>query len=94
MIKSVRNRCVIEVFGGVLCVVTLLFGFSVGVRASVIGLNQISSFFLLIKVHQRTWTDFDEIELHPIFLETLTDFDGNQPIKIEYSDSVLYFLDF
>ena len=24
--KSVRNRCVIEVFGGVLCVVTLLFG--------------------------------------------------------------------
>ena len=25
--KSVRNRCVIEVFGGVLCVVTLLFGF-------------------------------------------------------------------
>ena len=25
--KSVRNRCVIEVFCGVLCVVTLLFGF-------------------------------------------------------------------
>ena len=25
--KSVRNRCVIEVFGGVLYVVTLLFGF-------------------------------------------------------------------
>ena len=25
--KSVRNRCVIEVFGGVFCVVTLLFGF-------------------------------------------------------------------
>ena len=24
--KSVHNRCVIEVFGGVLCVVTLLFG--------------------------------------------------------------------
>ena len=33
-------------------------------------------------------------ELDPIFLETLTDFDGNQPIKIEYSDSVLYFIDF
>ena len=44
--KSVRNRCVIEVFGGVLYVVTLLFGFSVGVRASVIGLSQISSFSL------------------------------------------------
>ena len=38
--------------------------------------------------------DFDGIELNPIFLETLTDFDGNPPIKIEYSDSVLYFLDF
>ena len=25
--KSVCNRCVIEVFGGVLCVVTLLFGY-------------------------------------------------------------------
>ena len=25
--KSVRNRCVIEVSGGVFCVVTLLFGF-------------------------------------------------------------------
>ena len=25
--KSVRNRCLIEVFGGVLCVLTLLFGF-------------------------------------------------------------------
>ena len=44
--KSVRNRCVIEVFGGVLCVVTLLFGFSVGEMASVIGLSQISSFSL------------------------------------------------
>ena len=45
--KSVRNRCVIEIFGGVLYVVTLLFGFSVGVRASVIGLSQISSFSLM-----------------------------------------------
>ena len=26
--KSARNRCVIEVFGGVFCVVTLLLGFS------------------------------------------------------------------
>ena len=43
--KSVRNRCVIEVFGGVFYVVTLLFGFFVGVGAFVIGLSQISSFF-------------------------------------------------
>ena len=34
--KSVRNRCVIEVFGGVFCVVTLLFDFSVDVGAFVI----------------------------------------------------------
>ena len=38
--ESVRNRCVIEVFGGVLCVVILLW-----VGAFVIGLGQISSFF-------------------------------------------------
>ena len=43
--KSVRNRCVIEVFGGV-CVLSCCFvGFSVGVGAFVIGLGQISSFF-------------------------------------------------
>ena len=42
---SVHNRCVIEVFLWRLCVVTLLFGFSVGVGAFDIGLSQISSFF-------------------------------------------------
>ena len=44
--KSVRNRCVIKVFGGV-CLLSRCFlgGFSVGVLAFVIGLNQISSFF-------------------------------------------------
>ena len=47
--KSVRNRCVIEVFGGVFYVVTLLFGFSVSVGAFVIGLSQISSFFSFSK---------------------------------------------
>ena len=44
--KSVHNLCVIEVFGGIFCVVTLRFGiFSVGVGAFVIRLSQISSFF-------------------------------------------------
>ena len=43
--KSVRNRGVIEVFGGVFHVVTMLLDFSVGVGAIVIGLSQISSFF-------------------------------------------------
>ena len=44
--KSVRNRCVIEVFGGVFVLSRCFLDFSVGVRASVIGLSQISSFSL------------------------------------------------
>ena len=48
-LKSVRNHCVIEVFGGVVCVVTLLFGFfSVGLGAFVIGLSKIFFIFLQI----------------------------------------------
>ena len=43
--KSVHNRCVIEHFCGVVCVVTLHFDNSVGEGAFVIGLSQISSFF-------------------------------------------------
>ena len=31
--KSVHNRCVVEVFGGVVCIVTLLLGFFCGCRA-------------------------------------------------------------
>ena len=42
--KSVRNRCLIELFCGVVCVVTAPFDISVGVGAFVIGLSQISSF--------------------------------------------------
>ena len=43
--KSVRNRCLIELFCGVVCVVSLCpFNISVGVGALVIGLGQISSF--------------------------------------------------
>ena len=47
--KSVRNRCVIEVFGSVFYVVTLLFYVSVDVGAFVIGLSQISSFFSYVE---------------------------------------------
>ena len=43
--KSDRNRCVIKVFGGICVLSRFFFGFSLGVRASVIGLSQISSFF-------------------------------------------------
>ena len=48
--KSVRNRCLIELFCGVVCVVICPFDISVGVGAFVTGLGQISSFlsFLLI----------------------------------------------
>ena len=45
--KSVRNRCVIEVFGGVCVCCPLVFEFSVGIGGFVIGLGQISFFFSL-----------------------------------------------
>ena len=43
--KSARNRCVIEVFGGVFVFSRCCLDFSVGVEAFVIGLSQISFFF-------------------------------------------------
>ena len=49
--KSVRNRCVIEVFGGVLCC-PLVFEFSVGKGVFVIGLSQIS-FLLSLLVNNK-----------------------------------------
>ena len=48
--KSVRNRCIIEVFVGV-CVLSRCFlGFSMGVGPFVIGMSQISSFFSIWKM--------------------------------------------
>ena len=58
--KSVRNRCVIEVFSSVFCVVTLLFRFFWGVGAFVIGLSQISSFFSSIGVITQVVEDSSE----------------------------------
>ena len=43
--KSVRNRCVIEVFGGVFELSRCFLDFSVGEGVFVIGLSQISYFF-------------------------------------------------
>ena len=43
--KSVRNRCVVEVFGGVFVLSRCFLDFSIGVGAFAIGLSQISSFF-------------------------------------------------
>ena len=48
--KSVRNCCVIEVFGGVFVLSRCFMYFPVGVEAFVIGLSQISSFFSLVIV--------------------------------------------
>ena len=49
--KSVRIRLVIEVFGGVFVLSRCFLDFSVGVGAFVIGLCQISPFFLYILQH-------------------------------------------
>ena len=43
--KTVRNHCVIEVFGGVFVLSRCVLDFSVGAGAFDIGLSQISSFF-------------------------------------------------
>ena len=43
--KSVRNSCVIKVFGGVCMLTRCLLDCSVGVEVFVTGLSQISSFF-------------------------------------------------
>ena len=43
--KSVRNRCVIELFGDVFVLSCCPFDISGGIGAFVIGLSQISSFF-------------------------------------------------
>ena len=52
--KSVRNRCLIELFCGVVCVVTCPFDISVGEGAFVIGLGQIASFVAYIKQKRST----------------------------------------
>ena len=54
--KSVRNRCIVEVFGGVFMLSRCFLDFSVGVGAFVIGLSQMSSFLLEITVlHETTY---------------------------------------
>ena len=49
--ESARNRCVIEVFGGVSVLSRCFLDFSVDVGAFVIGLSQISSYFSLKIIH-------------------------------------------
>ena len=47
--KSVRNSCVIKVFGGVFMLSRCFLDCSVGVGVFVTGLSQISSFFYCIR---------------------------------------------
>ena len=51
--KSVHNRCVIEVFGGVFCVVTLLFGVFCGCKGFCHRTESDIFFFLLVSVADR-----------------------------------------
>ena len=51
--KSVHNRCVIEVFGGVFVLSRSFLDFSVGVGAFVIALSQISSVFVQRRAKNR-----------------------------------------
>ena len=49
-LKSVCNRCVIELFGGVFVLSLFPFNIFVDIWAFVIRLSQISSFFFLMKI--------------------------------------------
>ena len=60
--KSVRNRYVIEVFGGVFVLSRCFLDFSVGVGAFVIGLSQISLFF--------TWLLYSHVQTLPSALHS------------------------
>ena len=64
--KSVRNRCLIELFCGVVCVVTYPFDISVGVGAFVIGLGQISSFLSYVPF----WDLHNDVSTGKIFTFT------------------------
>ena len=63
--KSVRNSCVIKVFGGVLMLSRCFLDCSVGVGVFVTGLSQISSLFSFNKDHIscKYKTDTTKIEL-------------------------------
>ena len=57
--KSVRNRCIIEVFVGVFVISRCFWDFSVAVGAFVIWLSQISSFFSSYRMETCLNTEVD-----------------------------------
>ena len=66
--RSVCNRCVIELFGDVLVLSCCPFDISVSIRAFVIGLSQISSFFLYIKTAFNRYSPLSYYVRHPGFI--------------------------
>ena len=68
--KSVVYRCVIELFCGVVCVVTLPFDISVSLGAFVIGLSQISSFLTWYLYH-----DFSKVQINVAHKDTVRNLD-------------------
>ena len=69
--KLVRNRCVIEVFGGVFVLSRCFSDLSVGVGAFVIGLSQISSFSLYSLTYQITSSEPSLFENVQVGITTL-----------------------
>ena len=63
--KSVRNSCVIKVFGGVFMLSRCFLDCSVGVGAFVTGLSQISSFFSLHMFYLLIPILFSEVVFFP-----------------------------
>ena len=88
--KSVCNRCLIELFCGVVCVVTCPFDISVGVGAFVIGLGQIFSFlsfvFTICSIYAPPSKCIDISELQHLFSQIqgpvmfLGDFNAHNPL--------------
>ena len=69
--KSVRNRCLIELFCGVVCVVTCPFDISVGIGAFVIGLGQMSS-FLSLQGNNNKYQIFSFVTYYMYFLNNIS----------------------
>ena len=64
--RSVRHRCVTVLFGGVVVLSLCPFDSSVGIRAFVIGLSQISSIFLFQLLHVTEFFGHEYSNVHEI----------------------------
>ena len=72
--KSVRNRCVIKIFSGIFCVVTLLYEFLCGCRG--FSYRSESDFFLFLLQkykYDKQWTDYTFAINNPDYQGYLSD---------------------